>query len=102
MEKRRSHYDLAGIQEIVSNPRTRPFTKTALDGGRMMGLTEREMRKIVCALTTANFYKAMTTLHDNTVWQDVYHAVVPSGEIAYIKITDYIDGRPPVIQFKAK
>jgi motility quorum-sensing regulator/GCU-specific mRNA interferase toxin len=102
MEKRKPHYRLLDVQAIVADTKSRPFTKTALDGGRLMGLTEKAMREIVCALTSANFFKSMTTLQDHTIWQDVYHAAVSSGEIAYIKITGYTDGRPPVIQFKAK
>lgn len=102
MEKRKPHYSLPEIQAHVADPKTRPFTKTALDGGRAMGLTEKEMRRTVCAMTPADFYKAMTTVHDSAVWQDVYHAVVPGGATAYIKITAHADGRSPVIQFKAK
>jgi len=41
----------------------------------------------------------MTTYRDHTVWQDVYHAMTPTGIMAYIKLTGYTDGRPPVIQF---
>ena len=36
------------------------------------------------------------------IWQDVYHGTTPDGRPVYIKITGYTDGRPPVIQFKAK
>ncbi|HAD03342.1 MAG TPA: hypothetical protein DEB35_11660 [Desulfuromonas sp.] len=41
----------------------------------------------------------MTTYHDTTLWQDVYHALTPGGRTAYIKITDPGTGHP-VIQFK--
>ena len=43
----------------------------------------------------------MTTLADYREWQDVYHGVTEGGIKVYI-ITAYTDGRPPVIQFKAK
>ncbi|WP_424255261.1 type II toxin-antitoxin system MqsR family toxin [Desulfoprunum sp.] len=33
------------------------------------------------------FYKSMTTIHDATLWQDVYHAPCPNGKTAYIKVT---------------
>jgi len=58
------------------------------------------MRDVVCKLTKQNLYKSMTTYRDHTVWQDVYHAMTPTGIMAYIKLTGYTDGRPPVIQFK--
>ncbi len=50
------------------------FTKTALDGGREMGLTTAEMLLVISSLSRRNFYKSMTTYADHRVWQDVYHA----------------------------
>ena len=67
-----------------------------------MGLTEPEMRQVVLALSRRDFYKAMTTHADHRVWQDVYHGMTEGGVPVYIKITGFTDGRPPVIQFKAK
>lgn len=102
MEKRKPHYRLADIQAMVADPTHRVFTETALDGGIAMGLEESEMRDVVCKLSARNLYKSMTTIRDHSVWQDVYHAMTPVGVMAYIKITGYTDGRPPVIQFKRK
>lgn len=76
------------------------FTKSALDGGRLMGLTTSEMLVVMASLTRRNFYKSMTTYADTRVWQDVYHAVTPVRRETYIKIT-LRDGAP-VIQFKEK
>jgi motility quorum-sensing regulator / GCU-specific mRNA interferase toxin len=48
------------------------------------------MLAVVRALTTADFYKSMTTHADHRVWQDVYHprATTPVGETdLYIKLT---------------
>jgi motility quorum-sensing regulator / GCU-specific mRNA interferase toxin len=73
-----------------------------LRGGLALGLTEPEMRLVVPALSRRDFYKAMTTLNDPQVWQDVYHGMTQEGVPVYIKITVYKDGRPPVIQFKEK
>ena len=67
-----------------------------------MGFTEEEMRRIVLSLTRSDFYKSMTTHSDHQIWQDVYHGETVDGVAVYIKITGYVDGRPPVIQFKAK
>lgn len=43
------------------------FTKSALDGGRNMGLTTAEMLTVVAALSRRNFYKSMTTYADSRV-----------------------------------
>jgi motility quorum-sensing regulator/GCU-specific mRNA interferase toxin len=85
---------------MVANSGNRVFTRTAIIGGRDMGIEESQMRDVVCALSSRNLFKSMTTKFDHTVWQDVYHAMTPAGEAAYIKVTGYTDGRPPVIQFK--
>lgn len=87
MEKRTPHYDLATVQAGVARLGAAAFTKTALDGGRAMGLTTAEMLAVVAALTRRDFYKSMTTYADPRVWQDVYHAMTPVRKEAYIKIT---------------
>lgn len=98
MEKRTAHYDLAVVIAVVRERRAAAFTKTALDGGRLMGLTVSEMVEMVCGLTPRCLYKSMTTHRDSRVWQDVYHADTPVGK-AYVKLTLRADGAP-VIQFK--
>jgi len=102
MEKRKPHYDLAGVQQLVASLKNCPFTATALRGGLALALTEREMRQVVCSLSQQDFYKSMTTIEDSSIWQDVYHGMTLDGITVYIKITFYDDDRPPVIQFKAK
>jgi motility quorum-sensing regulator / GCU-specific mRNA interferase toxin len=76
------------------------FTKTAMDGGRGMGLTTVEMLAMIAALTRRHFQKSMTTYADHRIWQDVYHATTPVRTTAYIKIT--LRDRAPVIQFKER
>ena len=49
MEKPAPHYDLAAIQAQVARLGAAAFTKTALDGGRDMGLTSREMLAVIAA-----------------------------------------------------
>ena len=94
------HYDLARIQADVARLGAAAFTKTALDGGRSMGLTTAEMLSVINLLSRRDFYKSMTTLADHRVWQDVYHAVTPVRKEAYIKVT--LRDAAPVIQFKEK
>jgi motility quorum-sensing regulator/GCU-specific mRNA interferase toxin len=102
MEKRKPHYDLAKVQGVVRNPDINPFTIAASDGGVQMGLNDDEMRQVILNLTRANFHKSMTTHANSQYWQDVYHGETQDGDAVYIKITDYPDGRPPIIQFKEK
>lgn len=102
MEKRTPHYHLDEVQAIVADESSRPFTVTALRGGLSLGLTEVEMRLVVLSLSRSDFYKSMTTHADHQLWQDVYHGETQDGVAVYIKITGYVDGRSPVIQFKAK
>jgi motility quorum-sensing regulator / GCU-specific mRNA interferase toxin len=100
VEKRAPHYDLKDIQAAVVRLGAAAFTKTALDGGRTMGLTTREMLTVIASLTRRNFYKSMTAIADHRVWQDVYYATTPVRKDAYIKIT--LRELAPVIQFKEK
>ena len=100
MEKRSPHYDLARVQADVARLEAAAFTKTALDGGRIMGLTTTEMLAVIASLTRHNFYKSMTTYADHRVWQDVYYAETPVRRDACIKIT--LRDMAPVIQFKER
>jgi motility quorum-sensing regulator/GCU-specific mRNA interferase toxin len=100
MEKRAPHYDLSVVQAEVARLGAAAFTKTAMDGGRTLGLTTTEMLAVIGALSRRNFYKSMTSFADHRVWQDVYHALTPVKKEAYIKIT--LRGGVPVIQFKEK
>jgi len=38
------------------------------------------------ALTSADFYKSMTTHADHRIWQDVYRPTTPAGEVC-LKLT---------------
>jgi motility quorum-sensing regulator/GCU-specific mRNA interferase toxin len=100
VEKRTPHYDLEQIQDAVVRLGPAAFTKTALDGGRAMGLTTGEMQAVIASLTRRDFYKSMTTQLDHRIWQDVYHAATPVKKVAYIKVT--MRAGAPVIQFKEK
>lgn len=101
MEKRKPHHSLIEIQAIVAERGVLAFTRTALENGYAMGLSIEDMMKVICSMTKANFYKAMTTYYDHTAWHDVYHAITPVGTSAYIKVSSP-QRRGPVIQFKEK
>lgn len=99
-EKQKPHYDLTKVQADVARKGAAAFTRTALDGGRAMGLTTADMLKVMATLSHADFYKSMATHADHRIWQDVYHGATPAGKVAYIKITQRDNA--PVIQFKEK
>jgi len=76
------------------------FTATDLFNVAAMGLSVDRALQVLASLSRAMFYKSMTTHADSTMWQDVYHAPIPDGRMAYIKLTMH-EGTV-VIQFKEK
>jgi motility quorum-sensing regulator / GCU-specific mRNA interferase toxin len=101
MEKRKPHYDLVAIKDLVRLRGADAFTATALAGAKAMGLSAANAISIVCSITRADFYKSMTTHATSELWQDVYHGTTPLGKTVYIKVTLRTDGAI-VIQFKEK
>ncbi|MGY4531802.1 motility quorum-sensing regulator/GCU-specific mRNA interferase toxin [Pseudomonas sp. TE3786] len=101
MEKSKPHYSLVTIQADVSRLGVAAFTKTALDGGRAMGLSSAAMLDVIGALRRSDFYKSMTTHADHTIWHDVYFPTLPDGVVLYVKVTYRLQG-PPVISFKRR
>ena len=45
------------------------------------------MCAVVMTLTSADFYKSMTTHADHRIWQDVYHARMSNRAEVYLKLT---------------
>lgn len=63
-------------------------TASAFNGARALGINDlKGMCAVVLALTSADFYKSMTTHADHRVWQDVYRAQIASGYEVYLKLT---------------
>jgi len=100
MEKGRPHYKLDDVKAVVMAKGVRAFTYTAVSGFSAMGLESADAIAVVLGLTSAMFYKSMTTYVDHRVWQDVYHAPCPNGKTAYIKLT--MKEGNVVIQFKER
>lgn len=101
MEKRKPHYDLITAQAIVARDGVKAFTGTALAGAKTLGLNGDAACSVVIGMTPAMFYKSMATHLSHAVWQDVYHAPLAHGRIAYIKFTLTVAGKV-MIQFKEK
>lgn len=100
MEKRTAHYRLDEMQAEIARLGALAFTQTAIEGGAALGLTVAEMLAVITALERRHLFKSMTSLRDSRIWQDVYHAPVRGGRVAYIKLTRV--AQRPVIQFKEK
>ncbi|MDO8989458.1 MAG: type II toxin-antitoxin system MqsR family toxin [Sideroxyarcus sp.] len=101
MEKKKPHYLLTEVQRVVEERGVNAFTATALAGAMSMGLSSGQAVSVVLGLKQKDIYKSMTTNADHKIWQDVYHATLKSGLVAYIKVTLRENGTV-VIQFKEK
>lgn len=101
MEKHTAHYHLSVVKAEVLRLGARAFTRSALEGGRRLGLSLGHMQRIVCTLKPAMLDKSMTSYADHQLWQDVYHATHQGLEI-YIKVTYRPGGTAPVISFKER
>ncbi|TAK91875.1 MAG: type II toxin-antitoxin system MqsR family toxin [Burkholderiaceae bacterium] len=84
MEKGTPHCKLSIVKTMVNAGQVRT-TKAARVGGAALGLDFDDMLAVVLSLTTADFYKSMTTHADHRQWQDVYRPTTPAGEV-YLKL----------------
>ena len=89
MEKRTPHCKLTIVKAMVNAGKVRA-TKAAREGGAALGFDFDGMLAVILALTTADFYKSMTTHADHRVWQDVYRPTTPVGEV-YLKLAVHDD-----------
>jgi motility quorum-sensing regulator/GCU-specific mRNA interferase toxin len=85
MEKQTPYCKLSVVKAMIDEGNVRT-TKAAREGGAALGMDFDSMIAVVMTLTTADFYKSMTTHADHRIWQDVYRPTTPMGEI-YLKLT---------------
>lgn len=85
MEKRTPHCQLSIVKSLIQAGKVYS-TFSALAGASALEISFDGMLTIITSLTMQDFYKSMTTHNNHQVWQDVYHAKTPSGEV-YIKLT---------------
>jgi motility quorum-sensing regulator/GCU-specific mRNA interferase toxin len=85
MEKGSPHCKLSLVKALIEAGKVRS-TMSALAGGAVLGLDFGGIIGVIQAMTTADFYKSMTTHADHRVWQDVYRPTTPVGEV-YLKLT---------------
>jgi len=85
MEKGTPHCKLPVVKAMIEAGKVRS-TMSALAGGAALGFDFDGIVGVINALSTADFYKSMTTHADHRVWQDVYRPTTPAGEV-YLKLT---------------
>ncbi|BBP02548.1 type II toxin-antitoxin system MqsR family toxin [Sulfuriferula nivalis] len=87
MEKGTPHCKLLTVKAIIEAGRV-SATASAFNGARELGINDLAgMCTVVSSLTSADFYKSMTTHADHCVWQDVYRTKTVSGDEVYLKLT---------------
>ncbi len=87
MEKGTPHCKLPAVKALIEAGQVRA-TASAYNGARELGINDLTgMCAVVLALTSADFYKSMTTHADHRIWQDVYHGKTASGDEVYLKLT---------------
>jgi len=86
-KKSTPHCKLSVVQGMVERGQARA-TATAFNSARELGINDLAgMCAVVMSLTTANFYKSMTTYADHRIWQDMYHAKTTGDAEVYLKLT---------------
>ena len=70
MEKGSPHCELSLVKALIEAGKVRS-TMSALSGGAALGLDFEGIVGVILAMTSADFYKSMTTYADHRVWQDV-------------------------------
>ena len=81
------HCKLSVVKALVEAGKVKA-TASAFNGARELGINDLAgMCAVVMSLTSADFYKSMTTHADHRIWQDVYHAKTAHGADVYLKLT---------------
>ena len=87
MEKSTPHCKLSVVHTLIERGHV-SATASAFRGARELGIHDLSgMCAIITTLTSANFFKSMTTHADHRIWQDVYHAKTIMGKDVYLKLT---------------
>ncbi|MEC5218905.1 motility quorum-sensing regulator/GCU-specific mRNA interferase toxin [Actimicrobium sp. GrIS 1.19] len=87
MEKGTPHCKLSVVKALIEAGKVNA-TASAFNGARELGINDLAgMCAVVVSLTSADFYKSMTTHADHRIWQDVYHAKTANSADVYLKLT---------------
>lgn len=73
MEKLKPHYNLADVKKLIADdPNSCTLVETAIRSAVNLGFTIDQSKQCILELENKDFYKSMTSIHNNKVWQDVY------------------------------
>ena len=87
MEKGIPHCKLSVVRALIEAGKVNA-TASAFNGARELGINDLAgICAVVISLTSADFYKSMTTHADHRIWQDVYHAKTTNSVDVYLKLT---------------
>jgi len=87
MEKSTPHCKLSVVKTMIEAGKVNA-TASAFSGARELGINDLAgMCTVVMSLTSADFYKSMTTHADHRIWQDAYHAKTANSADVYLKLT---------------
>ena len=89
MEKRKPHYDLAKIKAAFADAASLNRTYSSKKGADDLNLDDMAVVAAIQGLSGSDFDKAMTSIADHRIWQDVYKPSVGGREL-YLKFT--LDG----------
>lgn len=85
-EKRKPTYDLESIKAAFSTPARLQVTSTAVRTAAALGFDRQGMVDVIQVIERRHFVKSMTSHADHAVWQDVYNAPSPVGDLT-VKFT---------------
>ena len=100
MEKRKPHYVLEEIKELLSDENSRIITRRDRKEAVSLGYADDEsMVERVQELHRSEFDKSMTSYKNVKLWQDVYKTW--DGDMGlYIKLQKSPDGKGVIVSFK--
>ncbi len=101
MEKRKPHYDLSKIKELISKESTRGITEITHKNAASLGYMDVDaILDVIYSLNRRHFYKSMTVYDNPGLWQDVYKIEDEDRNIKlYIKL-QITKMKGIIIQFK--
>ena len=87
MEKGAPHCKLSVVKALIEADRVKA-TASAFNGARDLGINDLAgMCAVVMSLTSADFFKSMTTHADHRIWQDMYRTSTANSADVYLKLT---------------
>jgi motility quorum-sensing regulator/GCU-specific mRNA interferase toxin len=101
MEKKRAHHDLKRVRTVLGDVGRLTMTQSAIRDSGALGYDRAGVSAVIRSMTTAMFYKSMTSYDDHRSWQDVYH-VSAGRRLLYGKIQDDRVAEFRLVSFKEK